>query len=104
MIIHPYRAAKQNRGIQDINTSEGRQRLFYREQVWEFGCWFEMMDYLAEERKKAEFDVEAMKIAWAGSEHAFRTNDRISRLVANDPVRWSNAQSFFFPPLSFFLY
>ncbi|KMZ63073.1 Acyl-CoA oxidase [Zostera marina] len=44
-----------------------------------------MMDYLAEERKKAEFDVEVMKIAWAGSEHAFRTNDRISRLVANDP-------------------
>ncbi|KMZ63072.1 Acyl-CoA oxidase [Zostera marina] len=43
------------------------------------------MDYLAEERKKAKFDVEAMKVVWAGSEHAFRINDRISRLVADDP-------------------
>ncbi|KAL3818001.1 hypothetical protein ACJIZ3_003906 [Penstemon smallii] len=43
------------------------------------------MDYLADERKKAEFDVDEMKIVWAGSRHAFEVSDRISKLVANDP-------------------
>ena len=46
----------------------------------------EGVDYLAAERKKAEFDVEEMKIVWAGSRHAFEVSDRISKLVANDPV------------------
>lgn len=46
----------------------------------------EGVDYLADERKKAEFDVESMKIVWAGSPHAFEVSDRISKLVANDPV------------------
>ncbi|KAL0324502.1 UNVERIFIED_CONTAM: Peroxisomal acyl-coenzyme A oxidase 1 [Sesamum calycinum] len=45
----------------------------------------EGVDYLADERKKAAFDVEAMKIVWAGSRDAFEVSDRISKLVANDP-------------------
>ncbi|XP_073159033.1 peroxisomal acyl-coenzyme A oxidase 1-like isoform X1 [Henckelia pumila] len=44
------------------------------------------VDYLADERKKAGFDVQAMKIVWAGSSHAFEVSDRISKLVANDPA------------------
>ncbi|XAR70483.1 Acyl-CoA oxidase [Bertholletia excelsa] len=43
-------------------------------------------DHLADERKKAQFDVDAMKIVWAGSRHAFEVSDRISKLVANDPA------------------
>jgi acyl-CoA oxidase len=42
--------------------------------------------HLADERNKAEFDVEDMKIVWAGSRHAFEVSDRIARLVASDPV------------------
>lgn len=48
----------------------------------------EGVDYLADERKKAEFDVDAMKIVWAGSRHAFELSDRIAKLVANDPVNF----------------
>ena len=43
-------------------------------------------DHLAHERNKAEFDVNEMKIVWAGSRHAFEVSDRIARLVATDPV------------------
>ncbi|KAL3630055.1 acyl-coenzyme A oxidase [Castilleja foliolosa] len=43
------------------------------------------VDYLADERKKAEFDVEAMKVVWAGSPHNLEVSDRISKLVADDP-------------------
>uniref|UniRef100_A0A5B6Z8G6 Acyl-coenzyme A oxidase n=2 Tax=Davidia involucrata TaxID=16924 RepID=A0A5B6Z8G6_DAVIN len=46
----------------------------------------EGVNHLAHERKKAEFDVEAMKIVWAGSRHAFEVSDRISKLVASDPA------------------
>ncbi|KAL1316042.1 peroxisomal acyl-coenzyme A oxidase 1 [Arachis duranensis] len=46
----------------------------------------EGVDHLADERNKADFDVEQMKIVWAGSRHAFDLSDRISRLVATDPV------------------
>lgn len=46
----------------------------------------EGVDYLADERRKAEFDVNEMKIVWAGSRHNFGLADRISKLVANDPV------------------
>ncbi|GMI96190.1 acyl-CoA oxidase 1 [Hibiscus trionum] len=46
----------------------------------------EPLDYLAEERSKASFDVEEMKIVWAGSRQAYELSDRISRLVASDPV------------------
>jgi len=49
-------------------------------------------DHLAFERNKAEFDVDAMKIVWAGSAHALEVSDRMSRLVASDPV--------FFLPIS----
>lgn len=56
----------------------------------------EGVDYLADERKKAAFDVEAMKIVWAGSRQAFEVSDRISKLVANDPVNFSLAFFFFF--------
>ncbi|KAL2903035.1 Peroxisomal acyl-coenzyme A oxidase 1 [Bienertia sinuspersici] len=44
------------------------------------------VDFLADERKKAKFDVEAMKIFWAGSQHKFQVADRMARLVASDPV------------------
>lgn len=44
------------------------------------------MDYLADERKKTQFDVDAMKIVWAGSREAFEVSDRMSKIVANDPV------------------
>lgn len=46
----------------------------------------EGVDHLADERRKAQFDVESMKIVWAGSQHAFDVSDRMSKLVANDPV------------------
>ncbi|CAH9120055.1 unnamed protein product [Cuscuta europaea] len=46
----------------------------------------EGVDFLADERRKAEFDVDAMKVVWAGSRHAFNLSDRISKLVASDPV------------------
>ncbi|KAI4315227.1 hypothetical protein L6164_028061 [Bauhinia variegata] len=46
----------------------------------------EGVDHLAHERNKAQFDVEEMKIVWAGSHHAFEVSDRIARLVASDPV------------------
>lgn len=51
----------------------------------------EVIDYLADERKAAQFDVEAMKVAWAGSKHNFEVTDRISRLVASDPVSFSQS-------------
>lgn len=43
-------------------------------------------DHLADERRKARFDVDEMKIVWAGSRHAFEVSDRVARLVASDPV------------------
>ncbi|XP_047330734.1 peroxisomal acyl-coenzyme A oxidase 1-like isoform X2 [Impatiens glandulifera] len=46
----------------------------------------EGVDYLGHERNKAQFDVNAMKIVWAGSRHAFEVSDRIAKLVADDPV------------------
>ena len=49
----------------------------------------EAVDYLADERKAAQFDVEAMKVVWVGSKHNLEVADRISRLVASDPVSFS---------------
>lgn len=46
----------------------------------------EGVDHLADERRKAEFDVDSMKIVWAGSKHVFDVVDRMSKLVAADPV------------------
>ncbi|KAK4262580.1 hypothetical protein QN277_028125 [Acacia crassicarpa] len=46
----------------------------------------EAVDHLAPERNRAQFDVEEMKIVWAGSRDAFEVSDRMSRLVASDPV------------------
>jgi len=46
----------------------------------------EGVDHLASERNRAEFDVNEMKIVWAGSRQEFELSDRISRLVASDPV------------------
>ncbi|KAK9698815.1 hypothetical protein RND81_08G133000 [Saponaria officinalis] len=43
------------------------------------------VDFLAEERKSAKFDVDAMKIMWAGGQHQFQVADRMARLVASDP-------------------
>ncbi|CAA6657076.1 unnamed protein product [Spirodela intermedia] len=45
------------------------------------------VDNLADERSKAQFDVGAMKIVWAGSKHVFDVTDRMARIVASDPVR-----------------
>lgn len=46
----------------------------------------EGVDHLAHERNRSQFDVNDMKIVWAGSREAFEVSDRMSRLVANDPV------------------
>lgn len=46
----------------------------------------EGVDHLADERNKAQFDVDEMKIVWAGSRDAFEVSDRMAKLVANDPV------------------
>ncbi|KAH7659380.1 Acyl-CoA oxidase protein [Dioscorea alata] len=46
----------------------------------------EGVDHLDHERRKAQFDVEAMKIVWAGSKHNLEVSDRMARLVASDPV------------------
>ena len=46
----------------------------------------EGVDHLAHERSKAQFDVDPMKVVWAGSRHALELSDRIARLVATDPV------------------
>ncbi|XP_039050935.1 peroxisomal acyl-coenzyme A oxidase 1-like isoform X1 [Hibiscus syriacus] len=46
----------------------------------------EPLDYLAEERSKASFDVEEMKIIWAGSRHAYDMSNRMARLVASDSI------------------
>lgn len=43
-------------------------------------------NHLAEERATAQFDVDGMKVAWAGSCHAVEVADRMARLVASDPV------------------
>ncbi|RWR87441.1 peroxisomal acyl-coenzyme A oxidase 1 [Cinnamomum micranthum f. kanehirae] len=43
-------------------------------------------DHLANERNKSQFDVEAMKIVWAGSRYAFEVADRMARLVESDPI------------------
>ncbi|CAI0413141.1 unnamed protein product [Linum tenue] len=45
-----------------------------------------VVDHLADERSKAQFDVDEMKVVWAGSRHDFELSDRISRLVASDPA------------------
>lgn len=57
----------------------------------------EGVDHLDDERRKAQFDVDEMKIVWAGSKQTFEVSDRISKLVANDPV------SFFLPLSSVYL-
>lgn len=44
------------------------------------------VDFLADERKKAQFDLESMKILWAGGQHRFQVADRMARLVASDPA------------------
>ncbi|XP_004299412.1 PREDICTED: peroxisomal acyl-coenzyme A oxidase 1 [Fragaria vesca subsp. vesca] len=46
----------------------------------------EGVDHLAHERSKAQFDVDHMKVVWAGSRHTLEVSDRIARLVASDPV------------------
>lgn len=48
----------------------------------------EGIDYHDGERSKAEFDVEEMKIVWAGSREVFEVSDRMGRLVASDEVNF----------------
>ncbi|KAH1249118.1 Peroxisomal acyl-coenzyme A oxidase 1 [Glycine max] len=45
-----------------------------------------MVDHLAFERNNSQFDVDEMKIVWAGSRHAFEVSDKMARLVASDPA------------------
>jgi hypothetical protein len=57
------------------------------------------VDHLAGERATAQFDVDGMKVAWAGSRHAVEVNDRMARLVASDPVSvHPSPVRFGFPP------
>jgi len=62
------------------------------------------VDHLAAERAAARFDVEAMKVAWAGSRHAVDVADRMARLVASDPVSGcfprSPSSSSLIPPIT----
>ncbi|XP_074268985.1 peroxisomal acyl-coenzyme A oxidase 1 isoform X1 [Silene latifolia] len=44
------------------------------------------VDYLQDERKRANFDVDAMKVIWAGGKHLHEVGDRVARLVASDPA------------------
>ncbi|KAH7443592.1 hypothetical protein KP509_02G041400 [Ceratopteris richardii] len=44
------------------------------------------MSSLTQERKSAQFDVEAMKIVWEGSPEQVQLTQRIGQLVANDAV------------------
>lgn len=44
------------------------------------------VDELEHERRKAQFDVEALKIVWAGSRHIFEVSDRMAKIVAADPI------------------
>lgn len=45
-----------------------------------------MADHLSHERSKAEFDVNAMTLVWAGGAHQLHLSQRMAQLVANDPV------------------
>lgn len=44
------------------------------------------MEDLARERAETTFDVEAMKITWAGGQQAFELQHKLASIVANDPV------------------
>ncbi|KAH9330201.1 hypothetical protein KI387_002309, partial [Taxus chinensis] len=44
------------------------------------------MEELATERAQATFDVNAMKIVWAGGQQPFEFYNKLANLVANDPV------------------
>jgi hypothetical protein len=44
------------------------------------------VDYLAEERAGAQFDLHSMKLFLAGGQHAYDVSKRMADLVANDPV------------------
>ncbi|KAJ9549976.1 hypothetical protein OSB04_022519 [Centaurea solstitialis] len=46
----------------------------------------ELVDHLRDERNKAQFDVEAMKVVWAGSPQELQLCDRMANLVANHPA------------------
>ncbi|KAF6143880.1 hypothetical protein GIB67_001674 [Kingdonia uniflora] len=45
----------------------------------------EEVDHLADERSKAQFDVKAMKIVWAGSKQQLDVSEQIARLISSDP-------------------
>ncbi|KAJ7299812.1 hypothetical protein O6H91_Y145000 [Diphasiastrum complanatum] len=45
-----------------------------------------VVDYLADERRQAQFDLQAMKILLAGGEQELLLNKRMDSIVANDPV------------------
>lgn len=62
------------------------------------------VDHLDFERNKAQFDVADMKIVWAGSRQEFELSDRISRLVASDPVYFLSHTSPNFSSLYTFIY
>eukprot|EP00249_Psilotum_nudum_P020477 c27721_g2_i1 orf=399-2420(+) len=46
----------------------------------------ESVDFLADERQKAEFDVYSMKVVWAGGKDNLQLSERMAQIVANDPA------------------
>lgn len=60
--------------------------MFNFEKGFCFAVKMEGVDHLAQERSRAQFDVDQMKVVWHGSLHALEVSDRIARLVASDPV------------------
>lgn len=48
------------------------------------------MEDLAREREQATFDINAMKIIWAGGKEAFEFHNKLASLVASDPVFQKN--------------
>jgi hypothetical protein len=66
------------------HSCEARHRKAKRDR--EMAMAMAEVDHLAAERATARFDVEEMKVAWAGSRNAVHVADRMARLVASDPV------------------
>ncbi|RZR83428.1 hypothetical protein BHM03_00010029 [Ensete ventricosum] len=94
------RQQRDPRGPYSLFQSHGRERASSERKRMEGAA----VDHLAHERSRAQFDVEAMKIAWAGSKHAVDVADRMARLVASDPVCSSPPSLPFLSPVLLLIY
>ena len=56
------------------------------------------VDYLAEERVTAQFDVQTMKVYLAGGQREHEIATKMAHLVANDPVCTFHYNNNFFRP------